>query len=109
MKYAESGGVRLGGLICNSRNVDNEREMIQELAKKIGTQMIYFVPRDNDVQRAEINRMTVIEWKPEAPQADHYRNLARAIDQNQMFVVPKPLEIEELEQLLMDYGLLEAV
>ena len=42
--------------------------------------MIYFVPRDNDVQRAEINRMTVIEWKPEAPQADHYRNLARAID-----------------------------
>lgn len=109
MKYAESGGVRLGGLICNSRNVDNEREMIEELAKKIGTQMIYFVPRDNDVQRAEINRMTVIEWKPEAPQADHYRNLARAIDQNKMFVVPKPLEIEELEQLLMDYGLLEAV
>jgi len=108
MKYAESGGVRLGGLICNSRNVDNEKEMIEELAKKIGTQMIYFVPRDNDVQRAEINRQTVIEWKPEAPQADHYRNLAKAIDQNQMFVVPKPLEIEELEQLLMDYGLLEA-
>jgi nitrogenase iron protein NifH len=109
MKYAESGGVRLGGLICNSRNVDNEREMIEELARKIGTQMIYFVPRDNDVQRAEINRMTVIEWKPDAPQADHYRNLAKAIDENQMFVVPKPLEIEELEQLLMDYGLLEAV
>ena len=109
MKYAESGGVRLGGLICNSRNVDNEREMIQELAKKIGTQMIYFVPRDNDVQRAEINRMTVIEWNPKAPQADHYRNLAKAIDQNKMFVVPKPLEIEELEKLLMDFGLLEAV
>ena len=109
MKYAESGSVRLGGLICNSRTVDNEREMIEELAKKIGTQMIYFVPRDNDVQRAEINRMTVIEWNPKAPQADHYRNLAKAIDQNKMFVVPKPLEIEELEKLLMDFGLLEAV
>ena len=109
MKYAESGSVRLGGLICNSRNVDNEREMIEELAKKIGTQMIYFVPRDNDVQRAEINRMTVIEWNPKAPQADHYRNLAKAIDQNTNFVVPKPLEIQELEQLLMDFGLLEAV
>jgi nitrogenase iron protein NifH len=108
MKYAESGGVRLGGLICNSRNVDNEKEMIQELAKKIGTQMIYFVPRDNDVQRAEINRQTVIEWNPQAPQADHYRNLASAIDQNQMFVIPKPLEIDQLEQLLMDYGLMEA-
>ena len=108
MKYAQSGNVRLGGLICNSRNVDNEREMIEELARKIGTQMIYFVPRDNDVQRAEINRQTVIEWNPEAPQADHYRNLAKAIDQNEMFVIPTPLEIEELEQLLLDYGLLAA-
>ena len=107
-KYAESGTVRLGGLICNSRNVDNEREMIQELAKMIGTQMIYFVPRDNDVQRAEINRKTVIEWNPQAPQAQHYRNLAQAIDGNQMFVVPNPLAIEQLEQLLLDFGLMAA-
>ena len=31
VKYADTGGVRLGGLICNSRKVDNEREMIEEL------------------------------------------------------------------------------
>jgi nitrogenase iron protein NifH len=107
-KFAQSGKVRLGGLICNSRAVDNEREMIEELAKKIGTQMIAFVPRDNDVQRAEINRKTVIEWNPEVTQADAYRNLARAIDGNQNFVIPKPLAIEELEQLLLEYGLMEA-
>ena len=108
MKFAQSGNVRLGGLICNSRAVDNEREMIEELARKLGTQMIAFVPRDNDVQRAEINRKTVIEWNPTVKQADAYRTLARAIDGNQMFVIPKPLQIEELEQLLMDYGLMEA-
>ena len=107
-KFADSGKVRLGGLICNSRNVDNEAEMIQELARQIGTQMIYFVPRDNDVQRAEINRKTVIEWNPQAPQADHYRKLAKTIDENQMFVKPKPLEMEQLEQLLLDYGLMAA-
>ena len=108
MKYAESGGVRLGGLICNSRNTDREADLITELASKLGTQMIYFVPRDNDVQRAEINRKTVIEWNGAASQADHYRNLAKAIDNNKMFVVPTPLTIEELEQLLMDYGLMAA-
>jgi nitrogenase iron protein NifH len=81
--------------------------MIEELAKKIGTRMIYFVPRDNDVQRAEINRKTVIEWNPQAPQADEYRGLARAIDTNTTFVIPKPLQIDELEQLLLDFGLLE--
>jgi nitrogenase iron protein NifH len=107
-KYAESGGVRLGGLICNSRNVDNEKEMIEELAKRLGTQMIYFVPRDNMVQQAEINRKTVIEYAPDHPQADHYRSLAKAIDENKMFVIPNPLEIEDLEQLLLDYGILNA-
>ena len=71
--YAIRSYYGLGGLICNSRNVDNEKEMIEELAKKLGTQMIYFVPRDNDVQRAEINRKTVIEWNPTVPQADEYR------------------------------------
>ncbi|MCW5198639.1 nitrogenase reductase, partial [Desulfobulbus sp. F3] len=106
MKFAQNGAVRLGGLICNSRAVDNEKEMIQKFAEKLGTQMIWFVPRDNDVQRAEINRKTVIEWKPDAKQADMYRGLAKSIDENKKFVIPKPLEIEELEKLLMDYGLL---
>jgi len=106
VKFAEAGGVRLGGLICNSRKVDNEREMIEEFARRLGTKMIHFLPRDNDVQRAEIKRKTVIEWNPYAPQADEYRALARKIDANKLFVIPKPIEMDELETLLVEYGLL---
>ncbi|MBI9097058.1 MAG: nitrogenase iron protein [Spirochaetaceae bacterium] len=105
VKYADAGGVRLGGLICNSRKVDNEREMIEELAKKLGTQMIHFVPRDNMVQKAEIHRKTVIEFEPEHGQAGEYRSLAEKINNNTMRVVPTPLEIEDLEQLLIDFGI----
>jgi nitrogenase iron protein NifH len=105
VKFAEAGGVRLGGLICNSRNTDREDELIMNLASKLGTQMIHFVPRHNDVQRAEINKKTVIEWNPECTQADQYRQLARKIDANQMFVIPTPIAIEELEALLMEFGL----
>ena len=104
-KYAQAGGVRLGGLICNSRNVDFEKEMIEQLAAKLGTKMIHFVPRDNVVQRAEINRKTVIEYESDHSQADEYRALAKAIDENDMFVIPEPLEIEELEKLLIDFGI----
>ncbi len=105
VKYAEAGGVRLGGLICNSRKVDNERQMIEELAKRLGTQMIHFVPRDNMVQKAEINRKTVIDYDPGHPQADEYRTLAKRIDENDMFVIPKPLSIEALENLLIEFGI----
>lgn len=104
VKFAEGGGVRLGGLICNSRKVDNEKELIQALAARLGTQMIHFVPRDNVVQRAEINRKTVIDFEPGAVQADEYRSLAMAIDKNEMFVIPKPLAMEELEEILIKYG-----
>jgi nitrogenase iron protein NifH len=106
LKFAKTGTVRLGGLICNSRKVDNEREMIEAFAKRLGTQMIHFVPRHNDVQRAEINRKTVIEWNAQCEQAGEYRALARAIEGNTKFVVPDPLPIQELENLLMEYGLM---
>ncbi len=105
VKFAEAGGVRLGGLICNSRNVDNEQEMIEALAAKMGTQMIHFIPRDNMVQRAEIHRKTVIEYDPVHSQADEYRTLARKIEGNEMHVIPKPMSTDELEKLLIDYGL----
>jgi nitrogenase iron protein NifH len=105
VKFAQSGKVRLGGLICNSRKCDNEKELIEALAEKLGTQMIHFVPRDNVVQHAELNRKTVIEYAPTAPQADEYRTLARKIDANTMFVIPKPLTMEDLEELLVKYGL----
>ncbi len=106
-KYAATGSVRLAGLICNSRNTDREDELIMALAEKIGTQMIHFVPRDNIVQRAEIRRMTVIEYDPTCKQADEYRALASKIINNQMFVIPTPVTMDELEELLMEFGILE--
>lgn len=108
-KYAQTGGVRLGGIICNSRKVDNEPELLKAFAEELGSQMIHFVPRDNVVQRAEINKKTVIDYEPEAAQADQYRALAKAIDENQMFVIPKPMTQDRLEELMMQYGILDAI
>ncbi|MFT6926029.1 MAG: nitrogenase iron protein NifH [Psychromonas sp.] len=106
-KYAKTGSVRLAGLICNSRNTAREDELIMELASQMGTQMIHFVPRDNIVQRAEIRRMTVIEYDPTCAQADQYRTLANKIINNKMFVVPTPITMDELEELLMNFGLMD--
>lgn len=79
LKYAQSGGVRFGGLVCSSRKTDREHELITALAEKLGTQMVDFVPRDNEVQRAELRRQTVVQYNPTHPQADEYCALARKI------------------------------
>lgn len=106
-KYANTGGVRLGGIICNSRKVDNELELLTAFAKELGSQLIHFVPRDNMVQRAEINKKTVIDFDPTQNQANEYRTLATNIDNNDMFVIPKPMSQDRLEELLMTHGILD--
>ena len=108
-KYATSGKVRLGGIICNSRKVDNELPLLQAFAEELGSQLIHFVPRDNLVQRAEINKKTVIDFDPEANQANEYRALANAIHNNKMFVIPKPMTQDRLEELMMQHGFLDAI
>ena len=108
LKYAQTGGVRLGGLICNSRNTDREDELISTLADRLSTQMIHFVPRDNIVQHAELRRMTVNEYAPDSNQANEYRILGDKIINNKNFAIPTPIEMEELEELLIEFGILES-
>ena len=107
LKYAYSGGVRLGGLICNSRKVDREIELIEALAEKLNTIMLHFIPRDNVVQHAELRRMTVIEYSPDCNQADEYRALAKKIINNTDLRIPTPISMDELEQLLIEFGVLD--
>jgi nitrogenase iron protein NifH len=110
LKYANSGGVRLGALICNERQTDKELELAEELAKKLGTHLIYFVPRDNIVQHAELRRMTVLEYAPESRQAEHYRELARRIHANKgKGIIPTPITMDELEDMLMSHGIMKSV
>lgn len=107
-KFANSGGARLAGIICNSRQVDGELELLSAFASRLGSQLIHFVPRNNVVQRAEINKKTVIEYEPDCGQANEYRTLATKIDDNDMFVVPNTMTQDELENMMMEFGILDA-
>jgi nitrogenase iron protein NifH len=107
VKYAEQSGVRLGGIICNSRNVDGEAELLEDFCAKIGTQMLHFVPRDNIVQKAEFNKQSVVEFNEECNQAMEYKTLAEKIINNNDFVIPEPMTMDELEDLVVKYGLID--
>ncbi len=108
LKYAHSGGVRLGGLICNERQTDKELELAEALAKRLNSKLIHFVPRDNIVQHAELRRQTVIEYAPNSQQANEYRQLAQKIHNNSgKGTIPTPITMEELEEMLMEFGIMK--
>ncbi|MDR2842000.1 MAG: nitrogenase iron protein [Spirochaetaceae bacterium] len=106
-KYADKGEVRLGGIICNSRNVDNELDLLRSFAAELNSKLLYFIPRNNIVQHAELNRKTVIEYKSDSEQANEYRALANAIDANTDFTIPTPVDTDRLEKLLLEHGMIE--
>ncbi|MFA6342550.1 MAG: nitrogenase reductase, partial [Fibrobacteraceae bacterium] len=105
LKYAESSGIRLGGIICNSRKVDKELDLMADFTEKLGTQMIHFIPRDNMVQKAEFNKKTVMEYDENCNQAKEYGILAKKIIENKSFVIPTPMTMDELELMVTKYGI----
>jgi nitrogenase iron protein NifH len=106
-KFAERGYARLGGLVCNSRMVENEYEMVEAFAKRLNTKLIHFIPRSRDVQRAEINKKTVIDYDKSLAQADEYVTLASKIEANEEFSIPTPMTQDELEDLMRQYGIID--
>ncbi len=89
----------LHGVICNSRNAPNERHIVNQFAKEIGSQLISFIPKDVIVQRCEREGFSVIEKAPDSEIAGVYRRLAHAIMTLNKGRIPTPLDDIRLREL----------
>ena len=74
--FSKRGYASLRGLILNAKNIENEDETVDKAAEEIGTSVIYRLPRDPVVQKAEALGLTAAEAFPESEMAAHYRALA---------------------------------
>ncbi len=93
---------RLGGVICNAKNIEGERELVEEFAKRINSSLIAYIPRDRVVQLAEVHKQTVIEYAPDSEQAAVYRRLAEDLYKNTRTSTPIPLDEDELDAFALE-------
>ncbi|MCI6858862.1 MAG: nitrogenase iron protein NifH [Eubacterium sp.] len=77
--FKDRGYAKLGGIILNRRNVKNEEEKVQELARDINSKVIGTLSRSNLVMDAEEEKKTVMEAFPDSDMAKEYEILAREI------------------------------
>jgi nitrogenase iron protein NifH len=96
-------GARMGGLIANLRNVHYEKEQIEELAKQIGSSVLYMIPRDPTVNEAERKRVPLVDFDPACPAAEalvllHARISTIGPDD---LHIPKPLPRDRFEDLFL--------
>lgn len=78
-QFKGRGYARLKGVILNSRNVADEKELVRKTAAGMNVPVIIDIPRDKVVQQCEEQSMTVIQGAPESGLADVYRQLAETI------------------------------
>lgn len=77
--FEDRGYARVGGIILNRRNVENEREKVEAFAEKSGIPIIADIPRSQDIIHYEDLGMTVIEGDPELEISRIYLDLAERL------------------------------
>lgn len=75
--FGNRGYAKYSGVILNSRNVENEVEVVEKALEEIGGSIVDIVPRDGIVQQAENMGKTVVEAFPESDMAKCYIKLAK--------------------------------
>lgn len=93
----------LGGIICNCRGIHRELEIVEEFAHQIGSKVIGVIPRSELVQQSEIHAKTVLEKFPESEQAQKYRELSKAVLENDDFVIPQPMDADEFDEFFRGF------
>jgi nitrogenase iron protein NifH len=98
IKYSNSGGALLGGVIANSMGPPYSREIIDDFAAKTGTAVVEYIPRSITVTQSELQGKTTIEALPQSVQAGVYRSLAGKIAAHEISKAPNPLEVSALRE-----------
>jgi len=100
-RLAKRGDTGLAGLICNSNGDEAfERAVIPAFGEKLGTPFFRFVPRSPVIQACELEESPVVVHAPGSAEAEIFRDLARAVMENDSRVIPTPVnDLAELEEM----------
>ena len=77
--FSTRGYARYGGLIVNLRNVKNEMELVENLARETSGEIVCVIPRDSAIQQGEEHGKTVMQELPDSEIAGCFRRLAKRV------------------------------
>ncbi|MDS0527401.1 nitrogenase iron protein NifH [Clostridium sp. SHJSY1] len=77
--FGKRGYASLKGLILNSKNIENEEELVKKAAEEIETEILHYIPRNHLIQKAEDQGKTVVEAFPDSDMTEEYMKLAKLL------------------------------
>jgi nitrogenase iron protein NifH len=95
-RFNPRSGAKLGGIIGNLRELQNERKILTEFAERCETQIVGFIPYSEKIKECSGKGMTLFQLSPDTEECEAFRKLAEVIWNNKRFTVPKSMTFEEL-------------
>ncbi len=77
--FGKRGYAELKGIILNAKNIVDEQTIVEKACTEIDTEVVTYVPRSGDIQRAENLGGTVFEFTPDSEMLHVYTNLATEV------------------------------
>lgn len=96
--YAPNG-IYLAGLVANMKNEKADKRLLARFAKRIGTKILGYLPRDPVVAEAELQRIPVIDLDRGAKISRAIRRLGKVIMQTgrKDSSIPSPMSDDEFD------------
>jgi len=93
----EEGGLRMGGIIFNSRDLVEEDECVQRFADAVHLPIVASLPRSPEIGEAERMGQTVLQALPSGPTAGLFTQMAKGMLQFTSPLPAHPLSPQDLE------------
>lgn len=81
--FQDRGYASAKGIILNSRNVKDEKRLVQEFADRAKLPILLKVPRDENIQIYEEENMTVLQGNPDLEISKLFLNFAKELMENE--------------------------
>jgi nitrogenase iron protein len=98
----QRNGVRMAGLVVNRRDNSIPLTQVEDFAHHLGTKILAVIPRDPLIGEAEMAGKTVVEFAPDSPAAQLFKELAekiKTIAQDDLHL-PTPFTDEQFQQFV---------
>lgn len=95
-RFNARSGAKLGGVIGNLRELENEENILKEFSILLNTNIVGLIPYSEKIKECSGKGVTLFQLYPDSPECDAFRLLSDSIWNNQNFSVPGSMSFEDL-------------
>lgn len=104
-RFSSRNEGKLAGIIGNARfDKPWERDLIGEFARRVGSDLVAFFPRDEVFHQSDIGLQPLMEYAGDHTIAKMFKDLSATVANSPRLVCPVPMDMNDLDLMVKRHG-----